>query len=37
MAECWDRYRESKIFCVRAFITKAYQKLKDPGEGIFVK
>ena len=37
MAECWNRYRENKVFCVRAFITKAYQKLKDPGEGIFVK
>ncbi|WP_323720631.1 D-glucuronyl C5-epimerase family protein [Acetomicrobium sp.] len=37
MAERWDRYRENNIYYVRAFLTKAYQKLKDPGEVVFVK
>lgn len=36
-AERWDQYRANKLYYARAFVTKAYQKLREPGEVVIVK
>jgi len=37
VAERWECYRKNKVCYIRAFLTKAYQKLRDPGEAVIVK
>jgi len=37
VGERWECYRKNKVCYIRAFLTKAYQKLRDPGEAVIVK
>jgi len=37
VSERWEEYRRNKFFYTRAFLTKALQKLRDPGDVVIVR